>query len=245
MRIIHADLSAEYTGRGDTILPVYSRVIIIKDDGSILIHGRDGTKPINYMGTTPKITTTITAHGQSMIIRSENTRESLVVTCHTVHSDLTINTPEGDPGIQRDNTEEHLHSWIEHHPDVLGENYHMVESEYQTGNGPVDLLMSRSGENVLVEVKRVATPAAVHQIRRYSEGAEEKLGEHGLLLVAVDVRPSARAKCASYGIDWVQVTREKEGYRLAESSIDTENTHSPVGSLSPEGISPGAETFNK
>ena len=101
MRIIHADLSAEYTGRGDTILPVYSRVIIIKDDGCILIHGRDGTKPINYMGTTPKITTTITTHGQGMTIRSENTRESLVVTCHTVHSDLTINTPDGDPGIQR------------------------------------------------------------------------------------------------------------------------------------------------
>lgn len=50
MRIIVADCSAEYTGRLNASLPTAKRVLLIKEDGSVLIFSEIGSyKPLNWM----------------------------------------------------------------------------------------------------------------------------------------------------------------------------------------------------
>ena len=55
MRIIHCDCEVTYTGRGDTTLPRSERVVILKKDGSVMIHSDEGIKPLNYMTLKQKI----------------------------------------------------------------------------------------------------------------------------------------------------------------------------------------------
>ncbi|MGW1446340.1 endonuclease NucS [Gardnerella piotii] len=50
MRIIVADCSAKYTGRLNASLPTAKRVLLIKEDGSVLIFSEIGSyKPLNWM----------------------------------------------------------------------------------------------------------------------------------------------------------------------------------------------------
>jgi hypothetical protein len=48
MRLIVARCSAIYSGRFDTVLPEALRLLMIKEDGSVLIHADSGGyKPLN------------------------------------------------------------------------------------------------------------------------------------------------------------------------------------------------------
>ncbi len=49
MFIVVAECSAVYAGRLDTTLPIGVRTIMVKSDGTILIHGDSKSKPLNWM----------------------------------------------------------------------------------------------------------------------------------------------------------------------------------------------------
>ncbi len=50
MRLIVAKCSAQYSGRLDTYLPEALRLIMVKADGSVLLHAdAGGYKPLNWM----------------------------------------------------------------------------------------------------------------------------------------------------------------------------------------------------
>lgn len=213
MRFIHADCEAQYSGRGETLLPRCVRIICIKDDDSIQIIARNGVKPLNYMGA--KSTITITEEGDTVSILAESSKEYLLITCHQVFSSWSVTLPVEEPGLIHDGTEDQLQSW-------LHDNLHMISTvssikrEFETGNGPVDILGDCDQGRVLVEVKRTATTAAIHQVRKYVEGSGIFLS----MIVALDVRPSARNRAVKYGIPWMQLQRDEQGYSVQEVSDD-------------------------
>ena len=49
MRLIQTLCTVHYTGRGDTVFDPSVRLVIVKTDGSVMIHRDKGLKPINYM----------------------------------------------------------------------------------------------------------------------------------------------------------------------------------------------------
>lgn len=221
MRIIHALCSASYTGRGDTTLPLHERIIMMKSDGSILIHSDAGTKPLNYMGTAPKPVITEDIINGVREIRTENTKESLLISCHRVFSDITMDIPGDDPGLNRDGTEGQLHQWLSENLSVIAPDLEFEKNEYATDNGPVDILaVNTQSQYVLVEVKRVATVAALHQLKRYLDGYPGE-DEPLCLLIALDVRPKTRERAQKMGIPWIELERHEEGYRVRESSLET------------------------
>lgn len=204
MKIIHADCSVDYTGRGNTLLGRHPRVIIIKDDHSVQIHNDTGLKPLNYM--TGKITHRIDTIGGETIWRFDSTKESLAITMHTIHSETTITLPPGDPGLTRDGTEEHIQTYLADNLTLLDENYQFLQREYPCGDnsGTVDILAQHHHDHhlVLIEIKRVATPNAVYQIKRYLDAVG---GTAEGVLVAADVRPGARALADKRGIRWIEL----------------------------------------
>ena len=65
MRLIVARCEARYTGRLDTFLPEALRLVMIKSDGSVMIHAdTGGYKPQNWM-TPPTTIEEIEATGTS------------------------------------------------------------------------------------------------------------------------------------------------------------------------------------
>lgn len=204
MRIVISDCSVVYTGRGDTTLKRAVRAILIKSDGAISIHNDVGNKPLNYMGKDNVFTESIDDDGVILwtfdtrkdhlfnesiddngnIVLNFKTRkvnereqESLTVKMHEVISD-TEHLLDDKEKLVKDGTEKHLQEWIAANPECLGEGWSFVQREFETGDGPVDLLVrDDSGNYVAVEVKRTAMLSSVDQLGRYVTAIKESYAD--------------------------------------------------------------------
>lgn len=205
--------SVRYSGRGDTTLDKYDRVVIIKNDGAVSVHSGDGIKPLNYMG--PKAVFKDTHEGDERVMIFDSARENLKITVHQLYEEITWEVGDEEPGLQRDGTEADLQEWLSQNIEQVG-NLEFVNREHPTSAGPVDIYArdKETGDDVLIEVKRVASSSAVYQIRRYLEGHENSA--HGMI-VALDVRPRTRKLADKHGITWVEIDKPKP----AEERVET------------------------
>lgn len=214
MKIIFADCSAVYTGRGDSKLARAVRAIILKNDGSVSIHNEVGNKPMNYMKTA-ECTPTQDSDG-NVVWEFDSRRESLKITLYEIFGETEHDLVLNDPGLERDGTEKHLQEWLAKHPEYLGRGYSIVGNEYPTGNGPVDILaLDENGRPVAVEVKRIAMVGAVDQCRRYLDSFKDNSVDHGPakldftntlgMIAAVDIRPKTLEWAAKHSIMTVTV----------------------------------------
>ena len=201
MQAIWCDCEAIYHGRGDTTLPLHTRLILIKNDSTILIHGDHGINPLNYMGSG-----TITHEQENglRVIRCDTTRESLTIRIHRVHSELTGESLHGtDPGLTRDKTEAQLHEWLYTNLPALLPGLTITASEHRINGGAVDLYGTWLNQPALLEVKRVATTTSARQAARYVDESEEPAQG---FLIALDMRPGAITHCERKNITWIELT---------------------------------------
>lgn len=209
MRVIIAKCSAIYTGRGDTKLNAAVRAIIIKSDGAVSIHNDVGNKPLNYMGKGNVFTETI---DDGVLTWSFETRkENLTLKLEEVISDSDHSLVVEDEGLIRDGTENQLQEWLSENPSALGEGFTVVQREFNTGNGPVDLLAQDAhGNYVAVEVKRVSMLGTVGQIRRYVEAMREIPGfeETRGMIAALDIRPNTLKLADKHFVECVSVEEQ-------------------------------------
>lgn len=187
MRIIQARCEVVYEGRCKTFLPPAERLIVMKDDDTVLVHGNTGVKPINYM---PKVTniehTTETANDgmtslQTMVV--SNKHETLHIRIYEIVRDDTYEFPEGTgtgglEELQKRQSEDELQGWLADNFDTVfgGYGVRFVCREFETGKGPVDLLgtSSKDGSIALIEVKRHAKLKDVYQVLRYKHATGEQ-----------------------------------------------------------------------
>jgi RecB family endonuclease NucS len=211
MRIVVAECTVTYSGRGSTHLPRAVRAIFIKSDGAVSVHADTSNKPLNYMGAGN--TFTEARQGRQTLWTFATRKEVIEVKIHRMVSDQTILLDGADPGLKRDGTEHHLQAWIAEHPECLGPGYTFVAREYPTGAGPVDLLVrDAEGLPVAVEVKRVAQGMnVVDQISRYVQALNE-LGELGTvtgMIAAFEIRPRTEERAARKNIATRVVSRDE------------------------------------
>lgn len=213
MRLVIADCSARYSGRGDTILDRGVRTIMIKEDGSVSIHNDKSNKPLNYMKTANFIEG-VNDLGE-LTWAYDARHENLTITLHKIIQNFEAPLIQDDPGLIKDGSEHDLQAWLKEHPTVLGNGFQVLEREFQTGNGPVDLLAVNSeGIPYAVEVKRTAMVGAVDQVRRYIDALEENADYKGGpldfnqvrgMIAAVDIRPKTIIWAQKKGIELVQI----------------------------------------
>lgn len=209
MLILHADCSVTYTGRGDTTLERRRRAILVKDDGSVSIHADKGTKPLNYMGTPNTLSKSFDSFGNE-VWSFDTRKESLQVTLHEVLSKVEFPLSDDEPGLVRDGTEDQLQAWLAERPLLFGEGYSLIQREYPTPVGPIDLLFQHEDGHVLVvEVKRVAMTAAVSQVMKYIDEVQEEFQNVRGMIAALDIRPRTLVQSQKKGIetmvvDWVR-----------------------------------------
>jgi RecB family endonuclease NucS len=145
----------------------------------------------------------------------DTAQESLTITLHQILSVAEHDLIEDDPGAVKDGTEKHLQDWLYDHPEVLGEGFRIIAKEYQTGEGPVDLLaIDPFNQPVAVEIKRVAARGAVDQCRRYIDALritekDPALGvdffNSRIMLAAVNIRPKTEAWATKHEVQTVTI----------------------------------------
>lgn len=209
MRLIVARCSVSYTGRLSARLPEALRLIMVKADGSVLVHAdAGGYKPLNWM--TPP---TVIEEAPGRIVvrkRAGSSQEQLEIHLAAVLADVTheMGSPDELVGLTKDGVEADLQRLLADQPHRCGEGFRLVRREWPTDIGPVDLMCQDAQEQwVAVEVKRVAGIDAVEQLCRYLERIrlEASLGTCRGVLAAQTIKPQARVLAAARGIDCVEV----------------------------------------
>lgn len=203
MRILIAQCEVNYSGRLDAHLPLANRVIMVKADGSVLIHSDGGSyKPLNWMSAPCQLAVVPDGEKQTWTVTNAK-GEVLVIDIANVLSE--VQTDLGvDPGLEKDGVEAHLQELLaDQVPQQLGEGWTLVRREWPTPIGPVDLLVrDAQGKPVAVEVKRRGEIAGVEQLSRYLEllGRKSDLAEITGVFAAQEIKPQARTLAEDRGI---------------------------------------------
>jgi RecB family endonuclease NucS len=204
--LIVARCEVRYTGRLNAVLPESTRLLMLKADGSVLVHAdAGGYKPLNWM--TPP--TAIDEEEGVLVVRKRAGRseDRLEIRLVEVLSDVSHDMGEA-AALEKDGVERDLQQELAAQPDALGEELRLVRREWPTDIGPVDLMCrDADGGWVAVEIKRVATIEAVEQLARYLERIRLDPTRHGCrgVLAAERFRPQARTLGAARGIRCVEV----------------------------------------
>lgn len=203
MRLVIARCSVDYAGRLTAHLPLAVRLLVVKTDGSVLVHSdAGGYKPLMWMS--PPCTlreetgrwTVTNKPGEQLVIAVEEV-------LHDSSHELGI-----DPGLQKDGVEAHLQQLLADRCEVLGAGWRLVRREYPTDIGPVDLLCrDPDGGIVAVEIKRTGEIAGVEQLARYLErlDLDSRLRPVRGIFAAQQIKPQARVLAAARGILCVEV----------------------------------------
>jgi RecB family endonuclease NucS len=206
VRLIVARCEVTYTGRLNAFLPESTRLLMLKEDGSVLVHAdAGGYKPLNWM--TPP--TTVVDEGELLVVtkRQGKTEDKLEIRLVEILSDVLHDMGEA-AALEKDGVEAHLQELLADRPAALGEELRLVRREWPTEVGPVDLMCrDDDGDWVAVEVKRVATIEAVEQLTRYLgfiRADPAKAACRGVL-VAQSIKPQAATLAESRGIRCVEV----------------------------------------
>jgi endonuclease len=198
VRLVIARCSVDYVGRLSAHLPLATRLLLIKADGSVSVHADDRAyKPLNWMSPP----CTLREDGDVWTV-SNKAGERLLITIgerlHDSTHDLGV-----DPGLVKDGVEAHLQELLAAHISTLGEGHRLVRREYPTPLGPVDILArGPDGVAVAVEVKRRGEIDGVEQLSRYLEmlNRDPLLAPVRGVFAAQDIKPQARVLARDRGI---------------------------------------------
>ena len=188
----------DYVGRLSAHLPTAVRLLIVKADGSVLVHSDGGSyKPLNWMSPpcrleeSPGTWRVVSKGGEELRITIE---EAL----HDSTHELGV-----DPGLVKDGVEAHLQELLAAQVHLLGEGWRLVRREYPTAIGPVNLMCRDAASGaVAVEIKRRGDIDGVEQLTRYLEllNRDPLLSPVCGIFAAQEIRPQARVLAEDRGI---------------------------------------------
>jgi RecB family endonuclease NucS len=219
VRLVIARCSVDYVGRLTAHLPLATRLLLVKADGSVLVHSDGGSyKPLNWMSPPCSL-----VEADASWIVTNKAGEQLIITMESIEHDSTHHLGV-DPGLVKDGVEAHLQKLLAEQIQTLGPGFRLVRREYPTPIGPVDIMardpngvavaveIKRRGEmdgssspatkHVAIEVKRRATIDAVEQLTRYLEllNRDPLLAPVAGILAAQQIAPQARTLAEDRGI---------------------------------------------
>ena len=209
MRIVVARCEVNYAGRLDAHLPKATRLLVVKADGSVLIHSDGGSyKPLNWMSPPCTLTENILDTGDiEWMVSATKTQDTLRILISEVLHDSAHELGE-DPGLQKDGVEKHLQELLAANPEHLGKGMTLVRREHMTAIGPVDLLCKDVNDlSVAIEVKRRGDIDGVEQLTRYLEllNRDPQLRPVRGIFAAQEIKPQARTLATDRGIQCVTV----------------------------------------
>jgi RecB family endonuclease NucS len=205
----------DYAGRLTAHLPLATRLLLVKADGSVLVHSDGGSyKPLNWMSPPCKLTVSQPDEAaaergvvETWTVQQSKTDDRLIVSLHEVLHDSSHELGV-DPGLVKDGVEAHLQKLLAEQVTRLGEGWSLVRREYMTAIGPVDLLVrNATGGSVAVEIKRRGDIYGVEQLTRYLElmNRDPLLSPVAGIFAAQEIKPQARVLAEDRGIRCVML----------------------------------------
>jgi len=193
-----ARCQVDYAGRLTAHLPMATRLLLVKSDGSVSVHSDDRAyKPLNWMSPP----CWLIEDGKLWIVENKQ-GEKLVISIEEIFHDYS-QALGAEPGLQKDGVEAHLQELLAEHIKTLGDGYTLVRREFPTAIGPVDIMArDADGKAVAVEIKRRGEIDGVEQLTRYLEllNRDPLLAPVQGVFAAQIIKPQARTLAEDRGI---------------------------------------------
>jgi len=210
MRLVIARCAVDYSGRLSAHLPLATRLLMLKNDGSILVHSDSGSyKPLNWMNPPCTIVVEVPSAEAAEFgvievwkVQQKKTEDVLRVSIHEIIADVAHELGE-DPGLIKDGVEAHLQVLLAEQITLVHEEAVLVRREYMTAIGPVDILARDSSGSIAVELKRRGDIDGVEQLTRYLElmNRDPLLAPVRGVFAAQEIKPQARKLAEDRGIE--------------------------------------------
>lgn len=194
----------DYEGRAQSKLAPGDRVVLIKADGTLLIHNPSGLKPVNWQP--PGCTFTARMDGSILFLEARRAKpaETVQIRFEALEILGVAELMEGAP-LELVGTEFDIRDTLMAKPELVEAGFVPWAKERITERGPMDLYgEDAKGRRVIVEVKRVAAGLAeATQLWRYVEKERTKRGvEVRGILVAPAISPRAQGLLREHGLEW-------------------------------------------
>ena len=204
--IIYASFEADYKGRSRAYLPMGNRIIIIKPDGTILIHEGKKREPVNWQPPGSRVSFII--RDNQLLIKSirDRPRETLLIRVKELYFIAFVKLDT--TGIESDVSEKKLVEKVLLKPELIEEGFRPIRTEVQTPFGYIDLVgEDKDGRLVVVEFKRVTAQVdAVYQLMRYIQHMKSNTRrEIRGILVAPSITDRGKIIAKRYGLEFKKI----------------------------------------
>lgn len=206
--ILVAECSIDYEGRAASKAGRAYRLIIIKQDGTVLVHESSGREPLNWQ---PKATVRAWSEEGVAYVEAVRSRprERLLI---KLYPPITVMAARlGQRGLELFGSENDIVEVIAMNPRIVEEGARLVTREARTPYGRADVILrGRDGALIVVEVKRSrADVPAVYQLMRYVEYFRSLGFDVRGYLASPSVTPAAAKALSKAGLRHVRVEPPK------------------------------------
>lgn len=224
--IVAGKCRVRYAGRANSTLELGERILIIKEDGSLLVHRPVGYEPVNWQPSGSVFHVHAKADAVEVHAVRQKPRESVIVNFSEIFmvsilslmdsGEFALYASEGD-----------MHSAILLKPSLLEEGFTPISYEKKVEPGFVDVYgIDKNGKLVVVEVKRrTAGKEAVLQLAKYIDAIKGKADrELRGVLVAPAIGKDVQRMLATLGLEFkaldpkkcAQILRKAETAKLED-----------------------------
>ncbi len=201
--------TVEYDGRAESYLGPGDRLVVLKPDGTALVHTEEGQKPVNWQPPGGSFDAELNDERLLVESRRPNPDETLAVHFERIVQLSAFDVTDAKE-ISLAGSEEDLRQRILNDPDLVEKGFTPLATERQTTAGAIDIYgKDAGGTTMVVELKRRRVgPDAVGQLRRYIDALRRDLhagAEVRGVLVAPSVTERARNMLAESGLEFVSL----------------------------------------
>ncbi len=211
MLLLIGDCMVDYRGRAQSILDWGERIVMIKQDGNVLVHQPEMREPANWQ---PSGTTTeYKEENNSLVIRSRHSHppEKMKITFRNlkmiIATSLRDNADLVIAGMEID-----VVNQIISEPDIIEEGLRISKREKHVKSGMIDLFgYDKNHTPTIIEVKRsIANISAVHQLRMYVTDIKKDVKEANVrgILCAPHIPDMVKHLLSDYDLEWREVERK-------------------------------------
>lgn len=200
-----AECEVRYRGRAQSTLLAGERVILIKPDGTLLIHGPTKAKPVNWQP--PGASFDAALDGDVVVLTALRRKPEEWVEVRVLRALALMVLPLDDrEALELVGSESDLQALLYDRPDLVEPGFVPRRRERDSDRGYYDLDGDDvQGHRLIVEVKRgVAGVEDAQQLWRYVEPHRQGRPLRGML-IAARVAPKARQLLQDHDLEWQEL----------------------------------------
>jgi endonuclease len=209
--IVAGNCKVDYNGRANSKLELGERLLIIKADGSLLVHRPTGYEPINWQPSGSVFHAQIKEEMLEVHAVRQKPKENVKVQFTKIYTLTSILLLDAGDFILNA-SEEDMHRAILLRPELIEEGLKPISWEKKVEPGFVDVYgMDKQGRLVVIEVKRKpANKEAVLQLAKYIEAIKHKADRQIRgLLVAPSLGKDVQALLVTMSLEFKELDPKK------------------------------------